>query len=475
MFAALALLVMGLDDVLDAPELKGAVVSATVMDLGGNVSFERNTDLRVMPASNQKLISCAFALHELGSDYIPKTRIWKLKDRVVVESNGDPSLAYDQLAQAKKALKLTGKLPVYVKQAYRVGIPDSWEIDDLPNRYAAPVSAFCFDQAAFELWAERGRAFLLPASFGVRIQRDLTLKPGSSRYDPLKRLIKVGANLSAKRTRLDTLALPSADECAAMVLGHRFFTTKTVPTRAPDLTIQGKPLKEILKTCLVNSDNIMAENLLLMASAHQGEISDKPYEKARERVTKFLKETVQVDDEDLRIYDGSGMSRHNLVTSRAIARLLAWAAKQPTADLWKSCLVSPKNGTLKGRLADVEFRGKTGTLDMVVSLSGYVETKNGEEKIMSVILNHFTASSAKAREIVDRFAKLLGEENDGTPVALCYQYEARRSDPRTPSSDGNWPCRFDRNGRPSRPGQDRRGQSSDARPDRAERAALRGR
>ncbi len=451
---AFALLSPKLDAVLDAPELKGAVYSAVVTSLDGTTIYERNADLRVMPASNQKLIACAYALHELGEKYVPRTRIWKEKGRVVVEATGDPSLTYQQLADAKKTLKLTGKLPVYVKQAYRIGIPDSWELDDLPNRYASPVSAFCFDQAAFELWAEKGKAFLLPANFGVKITVDPSLGAGASRYDPIRRTVRIGRYLPAKRTRLDTLALPSADECAAQVLGTRFYSTKTVPNRNADLIIRGQPLPEILKTCLVKSDNIMAEKLLLMAAGKQGDLSAKPYELARTRVAKFLAETVGIQKEDLRIYDGSGLSRHNLVTGRGIARLLQWANEQPTAELWKSCLVSPLNGTLRNRLKDVEFQGKTGTLDMVVSLSGYVKTKTGEERIMALLLNHFTCPSAKARDIADNFARVLWEDNDGPPDALSYSHEGRLFSPIPSHLSPPW-HRFDRShrdGGPSRPG-----------------------
>ena len=473
---ALALLNPKLDAILDSPDLSGALVSCIVTDLEGKELYSRNATTRVMPASNQKLISCAYALHQLGKDYVPKTRIWKEKNRVVIDSPGDPSLTYKQLVDARKALKLNGKLPVYVKQAYRVGIPDSWEIDDLANRYAAPVSAFCFDQAAFELWAERGKAFLLPESFGVKISFDPWLDAGASRYDPIRKTIRVGRSLPAKRTRLDTLALPSADESAASIFGSRFYTTTVLPSRPADLTLSGQPLKEILKTCLVRSDNIQAENLLLMGAAKDGDISARPYTLARERVSKFLTDTVGMDKQDIRIYDGSGLSRHNLVTARGIAKLLEWANRQPDAETWRACLVSPLNGTLRGRLKDVGFQGKTGTLDMVVSLSGYVKTASGEERIMSLLLNHFVSSSVKARDILDNFAKTLSETGDGLGVALSYGYEARRHRSLSGhlSLARNWFYRPGGDGGFTRQGSDRRAEPAHEAVHRAERMALRG-
>ena len=451
----LTLAVYNLDPVLDVPELKGAVYSATVQALDGTVLYERNTDLRVVPASNQKLISCAYALATLGPDFVPKTKIWKQSDRIVVESMGDPSLTYAQLFQARKDLHLDGRLPVYVKQAYRIGVPDSWEVDDLPNRYAAKVTEFCFDQSAFEVWSENGRPKLIPGSFGVKLVRDKSLGSGKTVYDPLKKILRYSPTLPKSKIRLDTLALPDPDEAAASVLGRRFYPVTTVPSRAPDLVIKGKPLPEILKTCLVNSDNNMAENLMLMATAKREDISDDPYGHGRERVENFLFETVGVDPADIRYFDGSGMSRHNLVTSRAIAKLLQWANNQPTAPLWKSCLASPESGTLKTRLKGIDFHGKTGTLDMVVSLSGYVKNAKGEAVIASLLLNHFKCSSVKARDIADAFMKSIAETNDGPSVALFYGYEPRHSDPLNPLVDWNWFGGSDHHGGPSRSWSDR--------------------
>jgi len=318
-------------------------------------------------------------------------------------------------------------LPVYVKQAYRIGVPDSWEVDDLPNRYAAKVTAFCFDQSAFEVWSENGRPKLIPGSFGVKLVRDKSLGSGKTVYDPLKKILRYSPTLPKSKIRLDTLALPDPDEAAASVLGRRFYPVTTVPSRAPDLVIKGKPLPEILKTCLVNSDNNMAENLMLMATAKREDISDDPYGHGRERVENFLFETVGVDPADIRYFDGSGMSRHNLVTSRAIAKLLQ----------------------------GIDFHGKTGTLDMVVSLSGYVKNAKGEAVIASLLLNHFKCSSVKARDIADAFMKSIAETNDGPSVALFYGYEPRHSDPLNPLVDWNWFGGSDHHGGPSRSWSDR--------------------
>jgi D-alanyl-D-alanine carboxypeptidase/D-alanyl-D-alanine-endopeptidase (penicillin-binding protein 4) len=91
-------------------------------------------------------------------------------------------------------------------------------------------------------------------------------------------------------------------------------------------------------------------------------------------------------------YDGSGLSRHDLVTPSSIVQLYSYMAKSKYAQSWRDSLaVGGVDGTLRRRFAGTSaagnFRGKTGTLDQVSALSGYVRTAGGEELIVSVIVN----------------------------------------------------------------------------------------
>src|SRR5579885_1831737 len=151
-----------LDAVLDDPALRGAVLGVCVLDSSGKELYSRNPDLRLIPASNQKLITGAYALHELGPSYQPTTRFWKTKDAVIVDSTGDPLLSHGDLIAIKGQLKIGRKRPVWIHSAYGPLIPPGWEQDDLRNKYAAPVSAFSVDRSSFELWSENGRLFYLP-------------------------------------------------------------------------------------------------------------------------------------------------------------------------------------------------------------------------------------------------------------------------------------------------------------------------
>ena len=399
-----------LDDLLANSSLEGAVVAATVTDSSGHVLYQRNGDLHVSPASNEKLFSAAFALYELGDDYQPKTSIWKLPGRVFVQTSGDPALSHDQLVAAATQLGLDRNDPVYVSEPYAPEIPDGWEIGDLPNAYAAPVAAFSVDQAAFALWNVNGNPCLLPCDYGVKVRWvDRQDAKTDYAYDPIRRTLQVKGKFKKEKKIIDTLGEPSADGAAASLLGRSLTRSDEIPTTPPDLVIQGQKLIDIVGKCLTTSDNIMAENLLLMAANHEGPLPDDCYPTALARLHEFETNVVGIAPGNHFPRDGSGLTRANLVTTNSVAQVLNYAAGRPDAAAWKSDLAAPGKGTLRSRLAGIPFAGKTGSLSQVTALSGYLTTKQGQNLTISVIVNGYSCTSRQATDSIDRFVKFIYE------------------------------------------------------------------
>ncbi|HEY3782513.1 MAG TPA: D-alanyl-D-alanine carboxypeptidase/D-alanyl-D-alanine-endopeptidase [Fimbriimonadaceae bacterium] len=395
-----------LDAILQSPLVKGSSYAAYVTKLDGSVIYDHNSGLRLLPASNEKLFTAAYALQKLGTDYHPTTRFWKLPDRVVVDTTGDPMLTYADLTHAKDELKLTGKDPVYVHEPYRIGYPSQWEVKDLPNKYAAAVTGFTVDRGGFEIWADKDHPYLMPSSYGVKI-----VHTGSGsrhvHYEPFTKTVHVYGNLPSTPVMLDTLSVPDPDKAAASILGDEFHPVEATPTSPPDLVLEGPVLPMIVKECLVHSDNNLAENLLMLAAIKQGDLGDDPYETATARERSFCTTTLGIDPSEFRPDDGCGLSRHNMVTARAIAKVLQWESAQPTFDMWKQSLASPGNGTLKERLKNSTFVGKTGTMEGVSALSGYVNTKDGQTVIVSMLFNHHLCPNSQIRGIQDSFIKKI--------------------------------------------------------------------
>lgn len=109
-------------------------------------------------------------------------------------------------------------------------------------------------------------------------------------------------------------------------------------------------------------------------------------------VKKFLFE-IGVAPDGIIQYDGSGLSRHNLITPAAVVRLYTYMARQSKySTAWRDSLtIGGVDGTLanrfKGTAAAGNIRGKTGTIDQVSALSGYLTTASGEQLVLSIVVN----------------------------------------------------------------------------------------
>ena len=118
-------------------------------------------------------------------------------------------------------------------------------------------------------------------------------------------------------------------------------------------------------------------------------------------------------------WDGSGLSRHNLITPASAVALYIYMSKSRYANVWRDALtIGAVDGTLKNRfkgtIAANNVRGKTGTIDQVSSLSGYVTTLAGERMVFSIIVNGVEENQlrqATIDEIVVALAGFKGKSN----------------------------------------------------------------
>ena len=129
-------------------------------------------------------------------------------------------------------------------------------------------------------------------------------------------------------------------------------------------------------------------------------------------VRSWLTQQVKVDPDDFVFFDGSGLSGHDLVTPRAIVKLLSFAATQPWGAAWKASLpIGGEDGSLRARYPAAPLKdhvyAKTGTLGEVNALSGYVDCASGQTLIFSVIVNDHTPRTSDALKAIDRIVAAI--------------------------------------------------------------------
>jgi D-alanyl-D-alanine carboxypeptidase/D-alanyl-D-alanine-endopeptidase (penicillin-binding protein 4) len=115
-----------------------------------------------------------------------------------------------------------------------------------------------------------------------------------------------------------------------------------------------------------------------------------------------------------RVRDGSGLSRHNVVSPETIIRVLDAMRRSPKFQIFRDALpVAGVDGTIGGRMRNTRaannLRAKTGTLDMVRSLSGYVTTANGRLLMFSVLCNNWLVETREVDRVADGIGVRLAE------------------------------------------------------------------
>ena len=180
-----------------------------------------------------------------------------------------------------------------------------------------------------------------------------------------------------------------------------------VDTPMPSNTrlVYGTPTDSLYKRTEHVSDNTLAEHILLMASAQQGDLVLNP---ARIRA---MTDSVGLGKRpDIRWVDGSGMSRYNLFTPNSlIALLLQIQAKVPQQRLFALLPAGGQSGTLRGMLkADKPFVfAKSGSMTGVYNLSGYLVTRKGKILIFSMMHNNFAQPISEMRQRTAQFLEQI--------------------------------------------------------------------
>jgi D-alanyl-D-alanine carboxypeptidase/D-alanyl-D-alanine-endopeptidase (penicillin-binding protein 4) len=448
----------------------------------GEVLYARNADGYFMPASNAKLFTTALALATLGPDYRVRTTVASsgmldangvVNGDLVLTGRGDANLSnrkfpYDKkeeregppekvLAEfagavaARGVKEVTGDVIADDSMFQHEKFPSGWLVDDILWSYGAAVSAIAVNDNTFALDLRPGAHEGDSARYDAGLAADfytvenslLTAARGSEEKlavarDPGSRLLHVSGTmpLDAPPRRL-TIAIEDPAEYAASVLAHlleargvkidghsgaRHAAEPAVDAAAPRTVLAehtSVPLSDEIRLTNKNSENLHAELLLLLA-AHE-KTGARNYEDALKVAADFFK-AAGIADGDVVLSDGSGLSRKDLVTPRAIVQLLRYAATQPWGELYRSTLPEAgEDGTLSERMKNTpaasRIFAKTGTIGHGNALSGYATTVRGERVLFSILGNNNNLHAQDANKVIDAICVAMVEELDPAPRA----------------------------------------------------------
>ncbi len=205
-------------------------------------------------------------------------------------------------------------------------------------------------------------------------------------------------DFAAEREQPLKLAPGNFTSIAAAAEGRRILGAHMSVPIAEDITVTNK-----------TSQNLHAELLLRLLGKLYG--TDGSFEQGARVVRQFMVDA-GVENGDFFLYDGCGLSANDKITPRAFTRLLAYASKQPWGEDWRATLpVAGVDGTLDRRFTNSPLKGrmwaKTGTLDEVNTLSGYVNAASGRMLAFSILVNGRFPGSNAEDEAIDRIAEAI--------------------------------------------------------------------
>lgn len=208
---------------------------------------------------------------------------------------------------------------------------------------------------------------------------------------------------------------------------HEQHGGSTESTPAPSLTVAqrtvlaklpSRPFGDDLVVINKISQNLHAELALRALGRERGA---PPSLEGALAVEQAFLESIGISKDEFRFFDGSGMSTHNVVSPRAITKLLQWTSSQPWADQFRNSLpVAGLDGSLEDRfrasVANGRVSAKTGTLTHTNALSGYAETESGRKLIFAILVNHHRLTSGGAKKVIDHVLELLVDDQTGRVV-----------------------------------------------------------
>lgn len=247
--------------------------------------------------------------------------------------------------------------------------------------------------------ASQSLAIENPADFAARLLRSMLEKRG----------IAVYGSTRTRHTELASLSTFSVTSVASAAGGS---TDKHVPQLPPPLVLasyDSPGLVQDLKVINKVSQNLHAEMTLRLLGREKG--NSGTIEGGLEVMRGYLLQA-DIRPEEYAFFDGSGLSRQNLVTPHALVKLLTFASRQPwSTDFIDTLPVGGVDGSLADRFKDPALLGrvkaKTGSLGHVNGLAGYLTTLKGERVVFSVLVNNHTMQSRKAQEAIDAVVQAL--------------------------------------------------------------------
>lgn len=414
------------------------------------VLYAKNPDQPFMPASILKILTATAALSFLKPTYQFQTKVLgktSVIDREQINSDiyfyfdGDPYLTDQNLSNLVKQLQISGiktiQGNIYIDDTIfdSANLGGGWVWDDLNYCYAAPISAAMINKNCLPIQLTAAKksgqlALLSKNANHVSIVNEVISKnyndnscafklyaSGNNNYylsgclktntHPINLSIAIrNVRLYAKKLLTEYLQLHG-------IICTGSIEFKKLPTDIPLYLLaehKSANLSEMVKFMLKKSDNTIADTIYKKIG-HLFFNSQATWQNSAAAVKSILAGKNNNTYSGIRMDDGSGLSRYNLITPMHLISTLKYAYNnEEIKQIFINSLPNAGiDGTLGNRMPNLKNRlyAKTGNMENSASLAGYIKTNNQEMLAFAIIINSFLDSPKKYHQLQDNICNIL--------------------------------------------------------------------
>ncbi|MBF8295867.1 MAG: D-alanyl-D-alanine carboxypeptidase/D-alanyl-D-alanine-endopeptidase [Bacteroidetes bacterium] len=415
------------------------------------VLYERESKLLMRPASNMKLLTSSTALRVLGKDYKFKTSVLAdttakdsiLSGNLYIKGYGNPDLTTSDLDTLAAQVQANGIRAIEGSVFADVSFFDDlywgygWNWDDEPYSYAAFISPLAINNNCVKVSVTPGQSVgdsvkvvVDPQTSYVSVLnkastvRDTVIRPlNVTRLfkDRLNTILVEGEMLLSANPVERQISVWKPELYAATLFTEALqqrgiavdkgASIGTAPVFAREIAAHFQGLDSAVTNLNKVSDNLSAELILKTLGTTNGAAPGSA-QGGVYAVHRFLN-TLGIDTTKFIMADGSGLSFYDLLTTGMIIQLLEGMTWQ--GDIFplfhQSLPIAGVDGTLRSRMkrtpAEGNLRAKTGTISGVSSLSGYVQTLDGELIAFAMTMQNFIYPTRLYQRAQDKIGALL--------------------------------------------------------------------
>lgn len=402
----------------------------------GKILYERRANENFLPASSTKLLTAAAALFSLGPNFqfetIAKIDPAYLKDGVLsglggdlfLQFGGDPSLTSDDIRNLIKSVRqagikeINGDIVIDNTKFQGPNYAQGWSWNSLPWAYSAPVTSIIINENLVRLeltpnktLGEKATLALAPEEkTKINISHDIVSVAESEANERCQ--IMVDMNSQNEITAYGCWPIKEDSEILKVAVQNPILLARQIINEAlkeENITLSGqialgvppkelkviashrsKPLNEMLKPVLQDSNNIFADSITKTMGIQR--FQQGSFQSGVLAILESLSKNLGFDSSGIRLQDGSGLSRYNAISPHHLARVLygMYQNKNFGKVFRDSLAVSGEAGTLKNRMSSFDLNGqvhaKTGNMIGASALAGYLTTRNSKQDLVFVIM-----------------------------------------------------------------------------------------